>query len=528
MKTLLICHEGAALDQEGLGRWLASFSTLGGLIVLRETRQRAWKRVRSELRRVGMIRFLDVLACRAYYTLFLSRRDRRWQAQQLRALGRRYPGVGVEAVPILYTTSPNTPEAEAFIRDVAPDMMIARCKTLLHERIFTIPAKGTFVMHPGICPEYRNSHGCFWALANDDPKRVGVTLLRIDKGVDTGPVFGYYGCRYDEQAESHIRIQDRALLDNLHGIQQKLLEIEGGTAVPLDVTGRASASWGQPWLTRYLRWKYRARRRQRKAKPVRAVSLLYHDVVPRGEADTSGFPGLQAARYKLEYDDFCQHIAALRRVITSKPVTVFEAIAASNGVRPLMLTFDDGGVSAHTAIAGILDRYGWRGHFLITTDYIGKPAFLNEDQIRALRKNGHVIGTHSGSHPRRMSALGWEELLEEWSRSTKTLSDVLGEPVTVASVPGGCYSRRVAAAAAASGIKALFTSEPITTSHHVDGCVVFGRYTIWRGMRPAMSAEFTSGGFPRYEQFLFWNSKKVAKVIGGDAYAKAINWVLKR
>jgi len=36
-------------------------------------------------------------------------------------------------------------------------------------------------MHPGICPEYRNSHGCFWALANDDPERVGVTLLQIDK-----------------------------------------------------------------------------------------------------------------------------------------------------------------------------------------------------------------------------------------------------------------------------------------------------------------------------------------------------------
>src|SRR5437867_4850213 len=55
----------------------------------------------------------------------------------------------------------------------------------------------------------------------------------------------------------------------------------------------------------------------------------------------------------------------------------------------------------------------------------------------------------------------------------------LGEPVTAASVPGGCYSRRVAAAAAAGGIKALFTSEPITTAHHVDGCVGFGRYTIW-------------------------------------------------
>src|SRR5437879_9095462 len=132
-----------------------------------------------------------------------------------------------------------------------------------------------------------------------------------------------------------------------------------------------------------------------------------------------------------------------------------------------MRTCNDGRVSAPTAIAWIQDRYGWRAHFLITTDYIGKPAFLNEDQIRALRKSGHVIGTHSGSHPRRMSALGWEELLEEWSRSTKTLSDVLGEPVTVASVPGGCYSRRVAAAAAASGIKALFTSEPRSEERRV-------------------------------------------------------------
>jgi hypothetical protein len=30
--------------------------------------------------------------------------------------------------------------------------MIARCKTLLAGRIFTIPTVGTFVMHPGICP----------------------------------------------------------------------------------------------------------------------------------------------------------------------------------------------------------------------------------------------------------------------------------------------------------------------------------------------------------------------------------------
>ena len=52
------------------------------------------------------------------------------------------------------------------LKELAPDLMIARCKTLLKENVFSIPTHGTFVMHPGICPEYRNAHGCFWAIAN--------------------------------------------------------------------------------------------------------------------------------------------------------------------------------------------------------------------------------------------------------------------------------------------------------------------------------------------------------------------------
>src|SRR5436309_328007 len=32
----------------------------------------------------------------------------------------------------------------------------------------SLPARGTFVLHTGICPEYRNAHGCFWALARSE------------------------------------------------------------------------------------------------------------------------------------------------------------------------------------------------------------------------------------------------------------------------------------------------------------------------------------------------------------------------
>lgn len=259
MRTLLICHDDAPLDREGLAGWLASFSELAGIVVLSETTERKRNRVKRELKRVGAFRFADVLAFRLYYRLAVARRDGRWEAEKLEELKRLYPLP--KDVPILRTHSPNTEEAERFIRDARPDIVLARCKTLLKESVFSVPSRGTFVMHPGICPEYRNAHGCFWALAGDDLDNVGMTLLRIDKGVDTGPVFGYYRYPYDEVGESHIVIQHRVVLDNLPELERKLREIHAGEAVPLQTDGRPSATWGQPWLSRYLRWKRSARRR---------------------------------------------------------------------------------------------------------------------------------------------------------------------------------------------------------------------------------------------------------------------------
>jgi hypothetical protein len=259
MKTLLICHAEAHIDREGLARWLASFSTLVGVVELRETAERRRKRVRKELERVGPLRFLDVLAFRLYYRLRQAAADRAWEDGLLRDLARRFPDAGTPRV--LTTHSPNSPEAQAFIQELGPDVMVARCKTLLAERIFTIPTVGTFVMHPGVCPEYRNAHGGFWALANDDLDRVGVTLLKIDRGIDTGPVYGYFGYQYDEVRESHLVIQQRCLFENLDAVRARIEEVAAGRATPIDTRGRESGEWGQPWLTRYLRWKRRARAR---------------------------------------------------------------------------------------------------------------------------------------------------------------------------------------------------------------------------------------------------------------------------
>ncbi len=259
-RVLLIAHQEAPLHWDGLARWIATWATLAGVEILQEPSNLKWKRLKRERRRVGTARLLDVLAFRFWYRVFHATGDERWKDTRLGALRHRFPAVDA---PTLVTPSPNSAESERFIRDARPDIVIALCKNLIKESVFSIPTSGTFVLHPGICPEYRNAHGCFWALASDDLERVGMTLLRIDKGIDTGPVFGWFRYAFDEVNESHIVIQHRVVLDNLDAIAAKFLAIWRGDARPMPVANRGSAEWGQPWLTKWLRWKRAARLRAR-------------------------------------------------------------------------------------------------------------------------------------------------------------------------------------------------------------------------------------------------------------------------
>lgn len=257
---------------------------------------------------------------------------------------------------------------------------------------------------------------------------------------------------------------------------------------------------------------------------MRAVSVMYHDVVSGGRFDESGFAGADAALYKLEREEFARHLDALAAARTDPPAlaTDLRPDAAAAGTTPWLLTFDDGGVSAATAVADMLEARGWRGHFFVTTGRVGSPTFLSREQVRELRERGHVVGSHSETHPPRMSHCAPEELSGEWRRSVAFLSETLGEEVLTASVPGGFYSRAVAEAAARAGVRRLFTSEPTERVAEVEGCLVLGRYGVQRWTTPAAVAGIVTGSFiPRRRQQLVWSAKKLSKRVGGEYYLRA-------
>ena len=251
---------------------------------------------------------------------------------------------------------------------------------------------------------------------------------------------------------------------------------------------------------------------------MKAISIMYHDVVEPGGEEASGFSGADANLYKIEIEKFDEH---LTRIAESRTTPADKVTELSDNRNAFFITFDDGGRTAYTQTTDALERRGWRGHFFVATDFIDTPTFLSQAEIKELDARGHIVGSHSASHPLRMSSLSPDELRREWRVSVEKLSDILGYSITTASVPGGHFSKAVAEAASIAGIKTLFTSEPTTNVYKIDDTTVFGRYTIQRHTSAETVAAIARGDLnPRLRQFLFWNLKKILKKIGGENYLK--------
>jgi peptidoglycan/xylan/chitin deacetylase (PgdA/CDA1 family) len=237
----------------------------------------------------------------------------------------------------------------------------------------------------------------------------------------------------------------------------------------------------------------------------RTISLLYHDVVPPGAFAASGFRGPDADLYKLDEPQFVAHL---------------NAIATRTSPGPRLFTFDDGGASA-ARTGELLAARGWRGYFFVSTAYVGAPGFASAGQLRQLAGQGHVIGSHSCSHPPKMSALSPAQLTAEWVDSRKTLEDILGRPVTCGSIPGGFYSKAVAETAAAAGYSELFTSEPVATPWQIGTVRLYGRYSVQQHSSAGLVAALAAGALrPRLQQYAYWNMKKILKRAGGEYWLR--------
>jgi peptidoglycan/xylan/chitin deacetylase (PgdA/CDA1 family) len=147
-----------------------------------------------------------------------------------------------------------------------------------------------------------------------------------------------------------------------------------------------------------------------------------------------------------------------------------ESLAKSGGAMPThwnemgiprppatWITFDDGHQSNVTLALPILRRLGLRAIFFITTDWIGQPGFMNEEQIAQLHDAGMLIGSHGCSHSY-FSEMSADGLRKELVGSKARLEAITSAPVEGVSLPGGRNHRSIQRLAKGLGYHHIFTS----------------------------------------------------------------------
>src|SRR5438105_2238745 len=207
------------------------------------------------------------------------------------------------------------------------------------------------------------------------------------------------------------------------------------------------------------------------------ASFVFHDVCD--DPSESGFQRRSAVPYKLSRQAFGQALEAFGAGRTQPSLVT--AVDFTRPARHMILTFDDGGSSA-SYISEALAARGWKAHFFVTTGLIGAKTFLDAAAIREIAAAGHLVGSHSNSHPGIFKAQPPGGMLEEWRVCCGRVAQSLGCPWRAASVPGGDISRTVLRSADAAGLKYLFTSEPRLKPEREGGCWVLGRVCPKSGM----------------------------------------------
>ena len=138
------------------------------------------------VKRFGLVKTMNKLLYNKYRSYFLDKKNGGVIKREL------FPEVSDAAytkhVPTMEVENINEGKCIEFISEQNPDIIAVCGTTVLKPEVFRLAKRGTINIHCGVTPEYRSADPTFWALYNEEPDKVGVTIHFIDEGIDTGPI----------------------------------------------------------------------------------------------------------------------------------------------------------------------------------------------------------------------------------------------------------------------------------------------------------------------------------------------------
>ncbi len=154
-------------------------------------------------------------------------------------------------IPVLQPAKIRMPESVEALRALGADVfVVAAFGQILSQELLDLPAYGCLNIHASLLPGYRGAAPIEWAILNGE-SRTGVTIMRMDAGIDTGDMLlkREVPIAEDDTDESLRRKLSEAgsglIVEALEGLQAGTLRAEKQNDAQSSYVGMLTRSMGR-------------------------------------------------------------------------------------------------------------------------------------------------------------------------------------------------------------------------------------------------------------------------------------------
>tara|TARA_B110000238_G_C16129327_1_gene440695 strand:+ start:2206 stop:2958 length:753 start_codon:yes stop_codon:yes gene_type:complete len=246
MRVVFLCGEGTANDF--VYTFILENYDLVGVIV--DEPQSKYKLVKRRIKKLGYIKVFSQLLFMTLVVPFLKMES----SKRCRDIIDKHKLQKAQNFPSIYCPgSINNPLVIEKLNELEPELVIVHGTRIIAKKILKEISIPILNIHSGITPQYRGVHGGYWALVNKDHSNFGVTVHRVDSGIDTGAIL--------EQGNVTINVKDNfcsyPLLQITKGVEILDLAIKTLDIERKDKETSSSKLYYHPGILEYLFYRFR-------------------------------------------------------------------------------------------------------------------------------------------------------------------------------------------------------------------------------------------------------------------------------
>tara|TARA_A100001037_G_scaffold225301_1_gene203263 strand:- start:3102 stop:3872 length:771 start_codon:yes stop_codon:yes gene_type:complete len=228
---------------------IAKDHDVSAVIIEKKNKAAIIKTLRYRIRRLGYKKVVGQLLLLAYDKLFLKRKSLRIIREILSSFDDLPVGV-----PVYIVENVNSQRTLELLEYYQPSLCVVTGTSIIRSEVLN--RSPMFLnIHCGVTPRYRGVHGGFWAVAHEDFSNIGVTIHKIDAGVDTGSIVFQQEVAVSTDFETHRTL---AAKQYKVGIPLMSKAVNDALASKLKFLVRDdlnSKQWFSPTLGDYFRFK---------------------------------------------------------------------------------------------------------------------------------------------------------------------------------------------------------------------------------------------------------------------------------